>query len=44
MIHGIHLALLALGTMTLLSTFVFRGLKAGDGDTVSRHKAIPTAE
>jgi EmrB/QacA subfamily drug resistance transporter len=44
MIHGIHLALIALGAMTLLSTIVFSGLKSGDGDLVSRHKAIPTAE
>ena len=43
MIHGIHLALWALGTLTIVSTFVFSELKAGDGDAVSRHKAeIPS--
>jgi EmrB/QacA subfamily drug resistance transporter len=39
MIHGIHLALLALGTLTIVSTIVFKELKSGDGDAVSRHKA-----
>ncbi len=37
MIHGIHLALLALGALTIVSTIVFNGLKDGDGDAVSRH-------
>jgi EmrB/QacA subfamily drug resistance transporter len=39
MIHGIHLALLLLGALTIVSTFVFGELKPGDGDAVSRHKA-----
>jgi EmrB/QacA subfamily drug resistance transporter len=39
MIHGIHLALWALGALTIVSTFVFNELKSGDGDAVSRHKA-----
>jgi hypothetical protein len=39
MIHGLHLAMLALGAMTIVSTVVFNQLKAGDGDAVSRHKA-----
>jgi MFS family permease len=39
MIHGIHLALWALGALTIVSTAVFIELKAGDGDAVSRHKA-----
>jgi EmrB/QacA subfamily drug resistance transporter len=39
MIHGIHLALCALGALTMVSTFVFNELKSGDGDAVSRHKA-----
>jgi EmrB/QacA subfamily drug resistance transporter len=39
MIHGIHLALLTLGALTIVSTTVFYGLKSGDGDAVSRHKA-----
>jgi MFS family permease len=37
--HGLHLAMLALGTMTIASTVVFSRLKAGDGDAVSRHKS-----
>jgi len=44
MIHGIHLALCVLGALTIVSTIVFNGLKSGDGDAVSRHKAeIPDA-
>src|SRR5450631_1094087 len=44
MIHGIHLAMWVLGTLTIVSTIVFGGLKSGDGDAVSRHKAqIPQA-
>jgi EmrB/QacA subfamily drug resistance transporter len=39
MIHGIHLALLALGALTIVSTVVFMQLKRGDGDAVSRHRA-----
>jgi EmrB/QacA subfamily drug resistance transporter len=39
MIHGIHLALLFLGALTIVSTIVFSELRAGDGDAVSRHKA-----
>ena len=39
MIHGIHLALWALGALTIMSTVVFNELKSGDGDAVSRHKA-----
>jgi EmrB/QacA subfamily drug resistance transporter len=34
-IHGIHLAFLCLGAMTILSTLVFTTLKRGDGDDVS---------
>ncbi|MGC2656733.1 MAG: DHA2 family efflux MFS transporter permease subunit [Bryobacteraceae bacterium] len=40
MIHGIHLAFLLLGGMTVLSTIVFCELKSGDGDNVSQHKLI----
>jgi EmrB/QacA subfamily drug resistance transporter len=36
MVHGIHDALLVLGALTILSTLVFRELKSGDGDAVSR--------
>ena len=39
LIHGIHLALLALGVLTIASTIVFNELKSGDGDAVIRHKA-----
>jgi len=39
MIHGIHLALLTLGALTIVSTIVFNALESGDGDAVSRHKA-----
>ncbi len=35
-IHGVHRAFFVLGGMTILSTIVFRGLKKGDGDAVSR--------
>ncbi len=38
LLHGIHLALLVLGAMTVLSAAVFRELKPGDGDSVSRHR------
>ena len=38
MIHGIHLALRTLGAWTIISTVVFGGLKASDGDAVSAHK------
>jgi EmrB/QacA subfamily drug resistance transporter len=38
MIHGVHLALLGLGTLTIISTIVFGELKSGDGDAVSRHR------
>jgi len=40
MIHGIHLAFLCLGGLTVLSAIVFRELKDEDGDTVSLHKAL----
>jgi hypothetical protein len=40
MISGIHKALIGLGILTIVSTVVFGGLKAGDGDDVSQHKSI----
>jgi EmrB/QacA subfamily drug resistance transporter len=40
MIHGIHKALVALGGLTVLSTIVFRSLRRGDGDIVSREKTF----
>ncbi len=38
LIHGIHLALRALGALTVLSTFVFGELRANDGAAISSHK------
>jgi MFS family permease len=40
MIHGIHLGFLVLGAMTVTSTLVFASLRRGDGDAVSRPKAL----
>jgi EmrB/QacA subfamily drug resistance transporter len=40
LIHGIHQAFLVLGGLTVFSALIFRGLQSGDGDTVSRHKAV----
>ncbi|HEY1533822.1 MAG TPA: DHA2 family efflux MFS transporter permease subunit [Polyangiaceae bacterium] len=42
MIQGIHRAFLALGGLTILSAAVFRSLRPGDGDNVSRHGVGPT--
>jgi EmrB/QacA subfamily drug resistance transporter len=39
-IQGIHRAFFVLGGMTLVSTLVFRELKAGDGDTVSKRTGL----
>jgi hypothetical protein len=41
MIHGIHKAFLALGMFTMLSSFIFSGLRAEDGDAVSQRKVLP---
>jgi hypothetical protein len=38
-VHGIHQACFALGALTILTTLLFRTLRPGDGDNVSRHKA-----
>ena len=40
MIHGIHLAFLALGGITIGATIVFRDLKSMDGETTSRHVVV----
>ena len=40
MIHGIHKAFFVLGGMTVLSTFIFGGLKRGDGDAVSQRTEL----
>jgi len=38
MIRGVHKALIFLGVLTMMSTWVFAGLKASDGDKVSQQK------
>jgi EmrB/QacA subfamily drug resistance transporter len=40
LLHGVHHALLALGALTMVSALVFRGLRPGDGATVSRHEIV----
>jgi EmrB/QacA subfamily drug resistance transporter len=40
LIHGIHRAFLVLGVLTMVSTLVFRELRADDGSVVSQHRAI----
>ena len=44
MIHGIHLAFLVLGALTVFSTFIFGDLKKGDGDSVSGHNVFHSAD
>jgi EmrB/QacA subfamily drug resistance transporter len=41
MVHGIHLAFLVLGALTVVSAGIFRELRQEDGDSVSRHKVAP---
>jgi len=41
MIHGIHKAFFALGLFTMLSSFIFSGLRAEDGDSISQRKVLP---
>jgi len=43
MIHGLHLAFVALGAWTMLSTTVFRSLRDDDGEAVSRHHSAAAA-
>ena len=43
MMHGIHLAFLVLGTMTIVSVAVFSRLRGDDGSAISQHKAIVPA-
>ncbi len=40
MIHGLHLAFLLLGALTVLSTFIFGELKSSDGNVASQHKVL----
>ena len=44
MISGIHRAFFVLGAVTVLSTVVFRELKAADGENASRHKVTEVAD
>ncbi|HEX3851870.1 MAG TPA: DHA2 family efflux MFS transporter permease subunit [Polyangiaceae bacterium] len=41
MIQGIHHTFLVLGGLTIVSAAVFRSLRPGDGDNVSRHGVAP---
>jgi len=43
MVHGVHRALVALGIVTIISTIVFRSLRAGDGSNVSSEKIVHPA-
>jgi EmrB/QacA subfamily drug resistance transporter len=43
MIHGIHLAFLVLGGVTVLSAAVFAELKKEDGDSLSQHRSGPAS-
>jgi len=43
LVHGIHLAFLALGGFTAVSALLFRGLTSTDGDNISQHK-VPVAD
>ncbi len=38
LVHGIHLAFVALGALTILSAIVFRELKSTDGADISHHE------
>jgi len=45
LIHGIHLAFVVLGVMTIASVAVFMRLRGDDGSAISQHKAVlPAAE
>jgi hypothetical protein len=43
LIHGVHLAFLVLGGVTVLSAIVFIQLRKDDGSNVSQHKARAVA-
>ena len=40
LIHGIHLAFVVLGVMTIASVVVFMRLRSDDGSAISQHKAV----
>jgi EmrB/QacA subfamily drug resistance transporter len=44
MIQGIHKAFFVLGGITVISTIIFRELKASDGANASQHKTLQHAE
>jgi len=44
MIEGIHKAFFVLGGLTVISTIIFRELKASDGANASQHKVLEHAE
>lgn len=44
LISALHHAFLTLGTLTMISSLTFGGLKPGDGNNVSRHRQAPTFE
>jgi hypothetical protein len=39
MVHGVHRAFLVLGIATVVSTLVFRSLRADDGSAISQHRS-----
>jgi EmrB/QacA subfamily drug resistance transporter len=44
MIEGIHKAFFVLGALTVVSTLIFRELKAADGASASQHKTLQHAD
>jgi hypothetical protein len=44
MISGIHKAFFVLGGLTVVSTVIFRELKAADGSNASQHKTLQHAD
>jgi len=44
MIEGIHKAFFVLGALTVVSTLIFRELKAADGANASQHKTLQHSE
>jgi hypothetical protein len=44
MMSGIHRAFFVLGAVTILSTIIFRELKASDGENASLHKTMEAAD
>jgi hypothetical protein len=42
-VSGLQRAFLTLGALTIVSSFVFRGLRGDDGNTVSQHRPAPVS-